>query len=218
MQQATVDDARLRFFIGDVRDRDRLTRALQGRRRRRPRGRAEAGPGVRVQPVRGGADQRPRRAERRRRGDRRAACRRSIALSTDKAVQPGQPLRRDEAVRREALRAGQRLRRRRATRASSCVRYGNVVGSRGSRGPVLPRAAPRPATLTITDERMTRFWITLDAGRRLRARTRSSTWTAARSSSRRSRRCSVVDLAEAIAPGVRTRDRSASGPARSCTR
>src|SRR2546421_361695 len=47
----------------------------------------------------------------------------------------------------------------------SCVRYGNVVGSRGS---VVPLFAEQRKTgkLTITDERMTRFWITLDQGAR----------------------------------------------------
>src|SRR5204863_6078993 len=47
-----------------------------------------------------------------------------------------------------------------ATRLS-CVRYGNVVGSRGSVVPVFVEQA-RNGRITITDERMTRFWITLD--------------------------------------------------------
>jgi UDP-N-acetylglucosamine 4,6-dehydratase len=46
-----------------------------------------------------------------------------------------------------------------ATRLS-CVRYGNVIGSRGSVVPVFQRQAEE-GRLTITDERMTRFWITL---------------------------------------------------------
>jgi UDP-N-acetylglucosamine 4,6-dehydratase len=45
------------------------------------------------------------------------------------------------------------------------VRYGNVVGSRGSVVPLFKRMVERGATeLPITDERMTRFWITLDQG------------------------------------------------------
>src|SRR4029079_3650220 len=43
----------------------------------------------------------------------------------------------------------------------SHVRYGNVVGSRGSVWPLFVRQA-QTGTLTITDERMTRFWITLE--------------------------------------------------------
>src|SRR5690606_23527262 len=47
----------------------------------------------------------------------------------------------------------------------SVVRYGNVVGSRGSVAPFFQRLLDRGATsLPITDDRMTRFWITLDQG------------------------------------------------------
>ena len=42
------------------------------------------------------------------------------------------------------------------------MRYGNVVGSRGSVVPLFREQATRRGVLTITDERMTRFWITLD--------------------------------------------------------
>ena len=42
------------------------------------------------------------------------------------------------------------------------VRYGNVVGSRGSVIPLFKAQAPSRACCTITDERMTRFWITLE--------------------------------------------------------
>jgi FlaA1/EpsC-like NDP-sugar epimerase len=45
----------------------------------------------------------------------------------------------------------------------SCVRYGNVVGSRGSVIPLF-RQHKKTGTITITDKRMTRFWITLEQG------------------------------------------------------
>jgi UDP-N-acetylglucosamine 4,6-dehydratase len=45
----------------------------------------------------------------------------------------------------------------------SCVRYGNVVGSRGSVVPIFMEQRKR-GRITLTDPRMTRFWITLDQG------------------------------------------------------
>ena len=107
----------LRCLIGDVRDRDRLRAGHARRRRDRPRRRAQAGAGVRVQPLRGRADERHRRPERHRGGDRqrRAADDRA---EHRQGRQPGQPLRRDEALRGEDLRPGQRLRRPARARAS----------------------------------------------------------------------------------------------------
>ena len=46
----------------------------------------------------------------------------------------------------------------------SCARYGNVVGSRGSVIPIFHGATRRAGKITITDSRMTRFWITLEEG------------------------------------------------------
>ena len=48
-------------------------------------------------------------------------------------------------------------------RGFSCVRYGNVIGSRGSVIPVFQKQKAE-GKITITDERMTRFWITLEQG------------------------------------------------------
>ena len=102
-------DRQVRYLIGDVRDRARMTRAVEGADIVVHAAAMKQVPGVRVQPVRGGAHQRARRAARRRRGDRRPRP------AGDRAVdrqgrQPGEPLRRHQAVRREDLRAGQRLR------------------------------------------------------------------------------------------------------------
>lgn len=85
-----------------------------------------------------------------------------LALSSDKAVNPinlygATKLAAEKLfVQSNAYAAGI------ATRFS-CVRYGNVVGSRGSVIPVFLKQRQN-GKLTITDERMTRFWLTLEQG------------------------------------------------------
>ena len=79
--------------------------------------------------------------------------------------EPDQPLRRHEARLGQDLRRGQQRGRRHDGPASAVVRYGNVVGSRGSVVPFFEELAEEGATtLPITDARMTRFWITLQQG------------------------------------------------------
>nr|MBC8332846.1 polysaccharide biosynthesis protein [Anaerolineae bacterium] len=85
-----------------------------------------------------------------------------LALSTDKAVSPvnlygATKLAAEKLVVQSNAYAGKY-----ATRLS-CVRYGNVVGSRGSVVPVFLRQR-EIGKLSITDERMTRFWLSLEQG------------------------------------------------------
>ena len=85
-----------------------------------------------------------------------------LALSTDKAVNPVNLYGATKLVAEKLFvqanaysgQAGPRF---------ACVRYGNVVGSRGS---VIPLFKQQRETgrITVTDERMTRFWITLEQG------------------------------------------------------
>jgi UDP-N-acetylglucosamine 4,6-dehydratase len=87
---------------------------------------------------------------------------RVIALSTDKAVNPinlygATKLAAEKLFVQSNAYAGGRETR------FSCVRYGNVVGSRGSVVPVFLRQR-KTGKITITDERMTRFWISLEQG------------------------------------------------------
>lgn len=84
-----------------------------------------------------------------------------LALSTDKAVNPinlygATKLSAEKLVVQSNAYAGGKNTR------LSCVRYGNVVGSRGSVVPVFIRQRNHNNLLTITDQRMTRFWLTLD--------------------------------------------------------
>ncbi len=82
--------------------------------------------------------------------------RRVIALSTDKAVQPVNAY---GATKLLAERLVVEANSRRGNRGTllSCVRYGNVLASRGSLVPVL-RAQRSKGRVTVTDPRMTRFW------------------------------------------------------------
>jgi UDP-N-acetylglucosamine 4,6-dehydratase len=85
-----------------------------------------------------------------------------IALSTDKAVNPvnlygATKLAAEKLfVQSNAYAGGKKTR-------MSCVRYGNVVGSRGSVVPVFLKQR-QSGSITITDDRMTRFWISLEQG------------------------------------------------------
>jgi UDP-N-acetylglucosamine 4,6-dehydratase len=81
----------------------------------------------------------------------------------------------------------------------SCVRYGNVVGSRGSVIPVF-KEQRNTGMITITDERMTRFWITLEQGVHLVIRCieqmQGGEVFVPKIPSMR-----IMDLAEAVSPG-----------------
>jgi len=91
-----------------------------------------------------------------------ASVKKVLAISTDKAVNPinlygATKLAAEKLViQSNAYAAGT------ATRYS-CVRYGNVVGSRGSVVPVFLKQR-QTGQVTITDERMTRFWLSLEQG------------------------------------------------------
>ena len=84
---------------------------------------------------------------------------RVIALSTDKAVNPVNLYGATKLCEEKIIVQGNAYAAQSATRLA-CVRYGNVVGSRGSVVPLF-REQIAQGRLTITDERMTRFWITL---------------------------------------------------------
>lgn len=87
-----------------------------------------------------------------------------IALSTDKAANPINLYGATKLASDKLFVAANNMAGRRRARFS-VVRYGNVVGSRGSVVPLFRRQIAAGATsLPITDERMTRFWITLQQG------------------------------------------------------
>ena len=83
-----------------------------------------------------------------------------VALSTDKAVNPVNLYGATKLCEEKIVVQGNAYASHSGT-VLSCVRYGNVVGSRGSVVPLFKQQA-ETGRLTVTDERMTRFWITLD--------------------------------------------------------
>jgi UDP-N-acetylglucosamine 4,6-dehydratase len=126
----------------------------------------------------------------------------TAALSTDKAVNPvnlygATKLCAERLVAQAGVYAGTT-----DVRFAS-IRYGNVVGSRGSVIPLFRSQAPT-GVLSLTDERMTRFWITLEQAVEFVLSSLSlvrggETFVPKIPSMR------IVDLAEAIAPGAERR-------------
>lgn len=155
--------AKLRFFIGDVRDRDRLLRAFNGvdyvihaaALKQVPA--CEYNPAEAIKTNINGAQNVI---------DAALDChvQKVVALSTDKAVNPvnlygGTKLVSDKLfIAANAYAGSQDI-------CFSVVRYGNVAGSRGSVIPLFHNIIKSGGTeLPITDYRMTRFWISLQQG------------------------------------------------------
>jgi len=155
--------SKMRFFLGDVRDRARLTLALRGvdivihaaALKQVPA--AEYNPSECIHTNVLGAENVVWASLTNR-------IKKVIALSTDKACNPINLYGATKLASDKTFVAANNLAGDIGTRFS-VVRYGNVVGSRGSIVPVFKRLLARGATeLPITDARMTRFWITLDQG------------------------------------------------------
>jgi UDP-N-acetylglucosamine 4,6-dehydratase/5-epimerase len=85
-----------------------------------------------------------------------------VAVSTDKAVKPINLYGSSKACMEKLFVAANHLAGKDGTRFA-CVRYGNVIGSRGSVIPVF-LAQKDSGVLSITDERMTRFWLRIEDG------------------------------------------------------
>jgi UDP-N-acetylglucosamine 4,6-dehydratase len=153
----------LRYFIGDVRERDRLELALRdvdyvvhaAALKQVPT--AEYNPFECIRTNVFGAENLVYAALRRN-------VRKVIALSTDKAANPVNLYGASKLASDKIFVAANNLAGADGTRFS-VVRYGNVVGSRGSVVPFFQKLKDDGAhSLPITDERMTRFWITLQQG------------------------------------------------------
>jgi UDP-N-acetylglucosamine 4,6-dehydratase len=163
MRGAGFDHPSMRYFIGDVRDRDRLRRAFDGVNVVVHTAALKQVPACEYNPMEavktnilGSSNVIDAALD--------AGVEKVLALSTDKAVNPvnlygATKLAAEKLFIQSNYYAGDK-----STRLS-CTRYGNVVGSRGSVIPVFIKQRHN-GTITITDERMTRFWISLEQGAR----------------------------------------------------
>lgn len=192
---------RLRFFIGDVRDKERLTRAFEGvdyvihaaALKQVPA--CEYNPNEAIKTNIHGAQNVIDAAL-------DANVKKVVALSTDKAVNPvnlygGTKLVSDKLFIAANAYAGKK------DINFSIVRYGNVAGSRGSIIPFFNKIIQNGGNeLPITDYRMTRFWISLTQGvelviKALEEATGGETFISKIPSFK------VTDLAEAMLPGCK---------------
>ncbi|PVM84654.1 UDP-N-acetylglucosamine 4,6-dehydratase (inverting) [Caulobacter endophyticus] len=162
-QFGEADFAKLRFFLGDVRDRERLTLALRGvdivihaaALKQVPA--AEYNPSECIHTNVLGAENVVW-------ASLNNHVKQVVALSTDKACNPTNLYGATKLASDKTFVAANNLSGDIGTRFC-VVRYGNVVGSRGSVVPLYRRLLDQGATeLPITDPRMTRFWITLNEG------------------------------------------------------
>ncbi len=159
VRQLFKDDSRLRWFIGDIRDRHRLTRALHGidyvihAAALKQVDTAEYNPWEFVQTnVVGSQNVIEATMD--------SGVKKVVALSTDKASSPINLYGATKLTADKLFISGNHYAASYGTRYS-VVRYGNVMGSRGSVIPFFRKLASENKSLPITDLRMTRFFITL---------------------------------------------------------
>lgn len=201
MQVSGFDHPSLRYFIGDVRDEQRLARAFAGvtvvvhaaAMKQVPA--CEYNPFEAIQTnVMGGRNV----------IDTAINCgvRRILALSTDKAVNPVNLYGATKLCAEKMFVQANAYSGAQDTRFS-CARYGNVLASRGSVVPIFLEQRKR-GRITITDLRMTRFWITLDQGVRFVVRCLEQ-MHGGEIFVPKIPSMKLVELAEALAPGCEVR-------------
>jgi UDP-N-acetylglucosamine 4,6-dehydratase/5-epimerase len=161
MRMAGFDHPNLRYFIGDVRDLPRLRRAFNGVDLVVHAAALKQVPACEYNPMEavktnilGSSNVVDAALD--------AGVEKVLALSTDKAVNPvnlygATKLAAEKLMIQSNAYAGG------MTTRFSCVRYGNVVGSRGSVVPLFIQQREK-GEITLTDDRMTRFWISLEQG------------------------------------------------------
>jgi UDP-N-acetylglucosamine 4,6-dehydratase len=161
MRVKGFDHPSLRYFIGDIRDRDRLLRAMQGVNIVVHAAALKQVPACEYNPMEaiktnilGSSNVIDAALD--------AGVEKVMALSTDKAVNPANLYGATKLAAEKLFIQSNAYAGNKRTRFS-CTRYGNVVGSRGSVVPVFLKQK-ESGKVTLTDDRMTRFWLSLDQG------------------------------------------------------
>ncbi len=200
-RQLMGDDPRLRWFIGDVRDRERLTRAMHGidyvvhAAALKQVDTAEYNPFEFVRTNVYGSQNVVEAAI-------DTGVKRVVALSTDKASSPINMYGATKLTADKIFISANHYAAGHPTRFA-VVRYGNVVGSRGSVVPFFRKLHAEGRSLPITDKRMTRFWITLDQAVRF-VSTSFDMMNGGELYVPRIPSMRILDLANAVAPDVST--------------
>ena len=154
-------DPSLRYFIGDIRDQERMQRAMEGVDIVVHAAALKQVPACEYNPMEAiktnilGSSNVVDAAL-------NTGVEKVMALSTDKAVNPANlygatKLAAEKLIIQSNAYAGNKRTR------FACTRYGNVVGSRGSVVPVFLKQK-ESGRVTLTDDRMTRFWLSLEQG------------------------------------------------------
>ena len=199
--QQRLGDERVRYLIGDVRDRERLSRAMHGVDFVVHAAALKQVPACEYNPfeavktnILGAVNVMDAAIDN--------GVSRVVALSSDKAVNPVNLYGATKLCAEKLFVQGNAYSGLDGTRFSS-VRYGNVVASRGS---VIPLFVQQRATgtVTVTDERMTRFWITLEGGVRFVLHC-LETMHGGEVFVPKIPSTTILDLVEAVAPGCQVR-------------
>ncbi len=199
MKQIWGDDDRVRFFLGDIRDAERLKLALHGvdfvvhAAALKQVDTAEYNPMEYIKTNVLGSENVIRMSV-------EAGVKKVVALSTDKASSPVNLYGATKLTADKLFISSNNYGKARGT-TFSVVRYGNVMGSRGSVIPFFKTLAEKGEPLPITDLRMTRFWITLPQAVDFVIRAYTD-MTGGELYVPRIPSMKVTDLAEAIAPGA----------------
>ena len=202
MRAAGYDHESMRYFLGDVRDASRLRRAFDGVDIVVHAAALKQVPACEYNPIEAVLTNVM--------GARNiidaaidAGVKRVLALSTDKAVNPVNLYGATKLVSEKLFVQANAYAGAGPTRFA-CVRYGNVVGSRGSVVPLF-REQRRAGMVTITDPRMTRFWLTLDQAARFVMRAIEGMY-GGEVFIPKIPSMNIVHLAQALAPDCRIRE------------